>query len=130
MKRGWRSFVWILLGILAAGVALDSVWKWHSTKMRQAAYLTALNSFSARLKPGTSRKNVEEVLRSQGLAFQQRGAEVDLILIGKEKPDWVCSEKNEYLEFHFVPAPTGEAWKAEDADKLTRITPLFEGTCL
>jgi hypothetical protein len=130
MKRRWHSTVLILICVLAAGIALDAAWERHVRRMRDASYLEALQSYSANLKPGMTRKDVEQSFRTRGVAFQQWGAESDLILVGKGKPDWVCSDKSEYLAFHFAPAQQGEAWKAQDADTLTRINLFFDGKCL
>lgn len=128
--RRWRLLALIFLCILIAGFALEAAWEGIVRKKRTATYQAALDSYTANLKPGMTRKEVEENLRLRGVTFQHRGAEADLILIGKEEPDWVCSDKSEYLAFHFTPAQQGEAWKAQDADTLTKITEFFEGRCL
>jgi hypothetical protein len=130
MKRRGRTLSLAVLCALVAGFAVDVLWDWHIRKGQEKTYQTTLRSYSTDLKPGATRKGVEEYLRTRSLAFQQRSAESDLFLIGKGRPDWVCSQKNEYLAFHFTPAPQGVPWKAKDADTLTRIDLHFEGRCL
>src|SRR5260370_36476145 len=55
---------------------------------REAAYQTKLQSYSDVLKPGMTRKNVEDYLREKGVAFGQlccideKSAFADLVYIG------------------------------------------------
>jgi cell division protein YceG involved in septum cleavage len=81
--------------ILITGIAAYYAWDSHVRNIQEATYQATLRSYSTNLKPGMTRKAVEENLRSRGVIFQQRDAASDLILIGKGEPDWVCSEKNE-----------------------------------
>lgn len=76
---------------------------------REAAYQSILQSYTEVLKPGMTRKNVEDYLRSKGATFFQEGggsftddsALADLTKIGKERHPWYCSEHAVYIAFHF-----------------------------
>jgi hypothetical protein len=130
MKRVWRAIVLLVVCVLILGFALDARWDWHIRKEQEDAYQAVLRSYSNHFKSGSTRKDVEGYLRARSVTFQQRSAESDLFLVGKGTHDWVCSEKYDYLVFHFAPAKQGEAWKAQDEDILTRIDLHFEGKCL
>ena len=73
---------------------------------RQAAYHAALRSFSETLKPGMSRKDVEDYLRAQNRSFgqylQKGYAYSDLVKVGEEPKPWFCSEWPVYVEFEFT----------------------------
>jgi hypothetical protein len=125
----WRQITLIAACALIACVALGSAWGVHVQHARAASYQAALESYSANLKIGTSRNAVENYLQSRSVNFNREGAESDQILIGDEGSDLVCAKKLEYLDFYFTPAQRGEAWKANDADTLTRIALRFYGEC-
>ncbi len=63
----------------------------NAQKKREAAYQATLQSYSDVLKPGMTRKYVEDYLRSKGVTVQhlccvdEKSALADLSKIGKEK---------------------------------------------
>jgi hypothetical protein len=96
---------------------------------REAVYQATLQSYSDVLKPGMTRKGVEDYLQSKGIKFEkmccidERSAYADLVRIGKEKHPWYCSEHNVYIAFQFVEEPhEGLRSSAKDSDKLKSIT--------
>jgi hypothetical protein len=102
----------------------------HTQRKRVGACQAALESYSANLQIGMTRKQVEDYLRSRSIKFNRVDAEYDHFLIGDEGSDWVCAQKLEYIELHFAPTPQGVAWAALDSDTLTRINLRFRGQCL
>ncbi|HTQ61428.1 MAG TPA: hypothetical protein VMI32_14470 [Candidatus Solibacter sp.] len=128
-----RCFV--LLVLFAAG-SCDAQAQSAKGK-REAAYQARLHSYSDVLKPGMSRKNVEDYLRGKGVAFGQlccideKSAFADLVYIGKEKHPWYCEKHNVFIAFQFAAVEPHKGWEAYDSDVLKSITVFhkFEG-CL
>jgi hypothetical protein len=96
---------------------------------REAAYQAALQSYSEALKPGMTRKNVEDYLKAKGVKYErmccidEKTAWVDIVGIGKEKHPWYCSAHNVYIAFQFADEPhEGSRISDRDSDKLKSIT--------
>jgi len=95
---------------------------------REAAYQATLQSYSDVLKPGMTRKYVEDYLRSKGVTLQQLccidegSAFADLLKIGKEKHPWYCSEHNVYIAFQFAAVEPPTLPEAHDSDTLRSVT--------
>jgi hypothetical protein len=129
MKR-WLALLLILVAVLIAAITVHYAWDRHEQRRREAYYLSVLDSYSSDLKPGTTRKNVEERLRSRGATFQKRCcideriAEADLIQIGKEKAPWYCGENNVYVAFQFaaIQRPGESAAFSSGTETLRKIT--------
>jgi hypothetical protein len=127
MGKNLLSMRWFVLLVLFAAGSCDA--RAQSAKeKREAAYQAKLQSYSDFLKPGMTRKNVEDYLRAKGVAFGQlccideRSAYADLVKIGKEKHPWYCEEHNVYIAFQFTAVEPHKSWKAYDSDTLKSIT--------
>jgi hypothetical protein len=119
-----RCFV--LLVLLASG---DGDARGQSKQQkREAAYQAKLQSYSDVLKPGMTRKNVEDYLRGKGVEFgklccvDKASVFSDLVKIGKEKHPWYCEEHNLYIAFQFVSVEPQKGLEAHDSDTLKEIT--------
>jgi hypothetical protein len=88
----------------------------NEQQKREIIYHSRLLSYSAVLKPGMNRKDVEDYLRTKSITFRQmccvdfkdtspRGYD-DLAKIGQEAAPWACSEKNVYVAFQFDTSDT------------------------
>ena len=118
--------------ILLALIAVCCIYEAHSRRLRDATYETALQSYSAALRPGVTRKDVESYIRSRGMAFGRGRGNIgretvdDLVPVGKDENTWVCSDNVVYVQFHFEPEEG-----TSDADRLMNID-LFHrpGRCL
>jgi hypothetical protein len=116
-----------LLALLLA--AVPNALGQSAKQKREAAYQAALQSYSEALKPGMSRKEVEDYLNAKGIAHvamccvEERSADADLVKIGMEKHPWYCSEHNVYIAFQFV-GDRHDGWRSyhRDSDKLKVIT--------
>lgn len=99
---------------------------------RETTYQAALRSYQQGLKPGMSRKEVEEYLRLKNTSFRQmccvedhsKKSLDDLTKIGEEKPPWYCNENNVYIAFQFSDHPQEkETWgRADNLDALRTVT--------
>ena len=144
-----RISQWLLIFVLVLAV-LSAIWMVVRSKLRQqaqkkrdAAYQAALLRFTEALKPGLTRKEVEDYFRAKNLKFRQmccvdshesasRSSWDDLTKIGEEQAPWFCSEKNIYVAFQFTDHKTrGGTPKADDLDTLKAVSiyPWLEG-CL
>jgi RES domain-containing protein len=112
----------------------------RQTTANSAAVQAAFRKFSQDLKPGATRKEVKDFLRSQGIAFFERccyqpnGPFSVLVRVGEEEKSWFCSAWPEYVAFEFgTTEPIKPGIKPTDADsdvlKLVHLTSNGEG-CL
>ena len=119
-----RCFLIIL--VLATGIR-DAGGQ-SAQQKREAGYQARLQSYSDILKPEMTRKNVEDYLRTKGVAFtrlcciDERSAYADLVKIGTEKHPWYCEAHNVYIAFQFAAADPHKVVEAYDSDTLKRIT--------
>ena len=98
------------------------------------AYQSALHSYAQVLKPGMTRKEVEDYLRANKLEFRQtccvdmkeykKGSWDDLVKIGEEDAPWFCNYTAVYVGFQFSGHGQfeGGMWRADDFDKLRAVT--------
>lgn len=137
MSRGRLLLIGLVLVALSATAIGYSARKQAQKEKREAAYESALRSYSETLRPGMTRKEVEDYLKSKGTKFQQMGwidersAFSDLVKIGSEPPPWYCSEYGVYIALQFAAFEPHKPWESYDSDILKRIT-IFKwlGGCL
>jgi hypothetical protein len=140
-KKYWRLFLATAIAILAL-FAVHSLGEARAQRKREAAYEVILRSYAQVLKPGMTRKEVEDYLRARNRLFRQmccvnqnrfsQNVYDDLTNIGQEDAPWFCSEKNIYVAFQFAGRGShATAPSAEASDTLTAVTiyPWLEG-CL
>jgi hypothetical protein len=136
MGKNLLSMRCFVLLVLFTGVSCDAHAQSPKEK-REAVYQAKLQSYSDVLKPGMTRKNVEDYLRGKGVAFGQlccideKSAFADLLYIGEEKHPWYCGKHNVFIAFQFAAVEPHKGWEAYDSDTLKSITVFhkFEG-CL
>jgi hypothetical protein len=116
MKR-WQLPVMTIVVVATSVWGVYRVLEGRVQKKREAAYLQDLRSYSDALKPGMSRKELESYLKARGIKFRQmcclgqnRGVYDDLVKIGEEKPQWVCSRQVVYVGFQFTANKQHAAW--------------------
>jgi hypothetical protein len=119
-----RCFVLLVLLASGGGDARGQ----SKQQKREAAYQAKLQSYTDVLKPGMTRKNVEDYLRGKGVEFRKlccvdkESVFSDLVKIGKEKHPWYCEEHNVYIAFQFVSVEPQKGFEAHDSDTLKAIT--------
>jgi hypothetical protein len=133
MKR-ILSLILVLLvaGLCGLGVRYRS--KKQLQKRREAVYQAVLRSYTQVLKPGMTRKEVEDYLRSRNIEFRQiccvdikessrRHSWDDLTKIGQEDVPFVCRENNVYVALQFTDHEQGEVkWQVNDLDILKALS--------
>jgi IS5 family transposase len=125
---------WLGIGLLVVIVVAILSFMWFVRKEHEdSRFQTALATYRSALKPGTSRERVEDYLRQQGLPFERSccepGVFSDRAKIGQEEPNWVCRNRNIYLEFKFQNSAATAA-VASGSDVLTKIDLYQNGICL
>ena len=142
MRRYWRLLAAIAV-VLSAVIGIHNLREKRAQAKRDAAYQMTLHSYSATLKPGMTRKEVEDYFHANGIVFRQmccvdckssKWVWDDLAKIAQEDAPWFCSEKNIYIAFQFAGLRSPDratGWDAEASDKLTAVSlyPWLEG-CL
>jgi hypothetical protein len=101
----------------------------NAKQKREAMYQKTLQSYSEVLKPGMTRKNVEDYLKGKSVKYEkmccldEKTAYVDVVRIGEEKHPWYCSAHTVYIAFQFADEPhEGERTSDRGTDKLKSIT--------
>jgi len=129
----------LILILLVAGLCGLGVRYWSKKQMqmrREATYQAALRSYTEALKPGMTRKQVEDYLRAKNIKFRQiccvdikelqssrRRSWDDLTKIGEEDIPFVCRENNVYVAFQFTDHEQGEAKRqVNDLDTLKALS--------
>ncbi len=126
--RRWRLLIPGLILIALCATAVGCAWRKQAQRKREEAYQSALNSYSEALKPGMTRKEVEDYLHARDIRFQQmccvdeRSAFADLVRIGQEGHPWYCSEQNIYIAFQFAAVEPHSWLKAYDSDSLKKVS--------
>jgi hypothetical protein len=120
-------------------IYIHNVRERQSQERRDAAYQVLLGAYSEVIRPGMSRREVEDLLHARNEAFRQmccvdikKPVDVwdDLVKIAQEDPPWVCREKNIYIAFQFTGTrASATPASAQSSDKLTAVSiyPRLEG---
>lgn len=131
----------VAVGLLALGIRHGL--KAQQKRKREAAYQSALLSYMQVLKPGMTRKEVEDYLRERNVDFGQNCCVVgiqphpkhsldDITKVGEESAHWFCSEHYVFVAFQFE--DYGEYKSilgADDKDILKSVTIYHQfGGCL
>lgn len=128
------SLATVAVGLIGLGMRYEL--KQREQARRQADYQKALTGYTQALKPGMTRRQVEQYIERKGAHFSQtccvdpreavkRHTWDDLVKIGQEEHPWFCSEHDVYIAFQFVDyeqGQTGFGMKDNDLDKLRAIT--------
>jgi len=120
------------LGVLAVRSRLL---KKQAQTRREVAYQSNLRSYTQVLKPGMTRKEVEDYFRAEDIEFRQmccvadelstRHSWDDLIKIGEEDVPMFCRGNNVYVAFRFNDYDNSER-QDNDLDTLKSVTIYHE----
>jgi hypothetical protein len=133
MKKRLLIFALVVAVLLIIWLGVRSNLQEEAQKKRDKAYQAALRSFTEALKPGMTRKEVENYLRAKNLEVRQmccvnpsesasRSTWDDLTKIGEEQAPFVCSAKNIYVAFQFKEHKARGTSKADDLDTLRAMS--------
>lgn len=127
--RRWIQVLLALTLLAVTAFGLHLLRTKREQDKREAAYQSALRSFSQAFKPGMSRKEVEDYLNAHNVRFsrmccvaQHTGTFDDLTKIGEEDAPWYCSAKNIYVAFQFTAAERHGLPQTDALDTLREIT--------
>lgn len=123
--KHWRSRLVILVIVALSAAALPYAW---GRAKREAVYRSTLRSYSAALKPGMSRQQVEDYFHAQGVSFGQvccfneHSAFADAVTIGQEKVFFpLCSSEQVIVTFEFAAREPHDWLKSYPSDELKRL---------
>jgi hypothetical protein len=104
--------------------------------MREYQYSRTLDEYSAALKPGMTRREVERYASSRnqrvehfGWVGTSRSALDDAIEIGHEPKGWVCMQQNVYVALEYAATEPHKGLEVKDSDRLVAVHP-FRSDCL
>ena len=135
--RRWHLYVAAaLIAVLLLGFGVRHSFEERAKRKRDIEYQKALRSYSAAIKTGMTRKQVEDYFAARGISFRQmccvsvkefsRGvydnSYEDLVKIAQEDVPFVCSENNVSIAFQFLGSGKDSPPRAEASDKLKDLT--------
>jgi hypothetical protein len=123
------TFVLVALSVTGTGCAA------RRRAHREAAYQADLRSYSEALKPGMTRKSVEDYLRERNINFRypssffyqtdivrEPTADTDVVKIGNEPPPhFFCSDTGIYIGLVFAATDKRSSLTADDSDVLNQV---------
>ena len=137
MCRRHAFVILVALVTLAAATSGCAARTKAQRKQREDRYQAALASYAEVLKPGMTRKQVEDWLQAKGISFRQAsgtglegtGTYADLIKIGHEHHPWYCEADNIYVAINFTKTEPHDSPRAFDSDEVRDLTIFrwFEG---
>jgi hypothetical protein len=129
------KMIFVVLALFIVGAGARFAIKKRAAQKREAAYQSILSEYQRALKPGMTRKEVEDYLRAKNAQFRKsnfaesgpnRHSFDDLTKIGEEDAPWFCSEHNIYVAFYFVDHESSSApgfmFKDDDLDTLKSVS--------
>jgi hypothetical protein len=128
MSRDRLLVIGLVFVLLSATAVAYSTWKQSQREKREAAYESVLRSYSVILRPGMTRREIEDYLNSKGTKFLQmdrtrdRSAVSDIVKIGTDPAPWYCSEYNVYVAFQFKAVERRDGREPMNSDILERTT--------
>lgn len=132
--NNWRSRLMILVVVGLSAATLPYAW---GRMKREVGYHSALRSYFEALKPGLSRKQVEDYLQAKGISYgrscciNEHSAFADVARIGEEKvfvP--FCSSEQVLVAFEFASREPHRWPKSYPSDELKRIVLSRPMDCL
>ena len=131
----------VAVGLLALGIRHGL--KVQQKRKREAAYQSALLSYTQVLKPGMTRKEVEDYLRARNTDFGQTCCDVgvqphpkhsldDITRVGQEDAPWFCSEHYVFVAFQFEDHGQYKSILGADDNDILRSVTIYHslGGCL
>ena len=135
-------FMLLLAGAVLLILGIRQVVKSLARRKREAVYQATVLSYTSVLRPGMTRKEVEDYLRARNLEFGQMCCVVpndlqkhswdDITKIGQEDPPWYCRDQTVFVAFQFVDGGQYKStWGADDRDTLKAVLLYHQfGPCL
>jgi len=132
------KMIFVVLALFIVGTGTRFAIKKRAAQKREAAYQSALSEYQRVLRPGMTRKEVEDYLRAKNADFSQmccvnvvtsnspkRHTWDDLVKIGEEEHPWFCSEHFVYVAFEFadyIRIETDYSMQDNDSDPLRSVS--------
>jgi predicted outer membrane lipoprotein len=127
MKRLRLVLLSLLLAACAAAI-VEYLWEQHTERRQEAIYQAALRSYSAAIRPGSTRRDIETYLRLRAKPFHRQAIEehsayADLTKIGEGNHPWYCKRKSIYVAFQFNAVENRpDSTRQSPSDTLKQIT--------
>jgi hypothetical protein len=126
IAKRWAISILVLIALFAVALTWRYERQERAREKREAEYELARRRYSAALKLGMSRKEVQEYFRENSVIASPRSWDELLIEIGREDPPWFCSARNVFVNFQFEHQDKGSFERsASDSDVLTAVTTLY-----
>jgi hypothetical protein len=130
--RRWRLPLATLVVVALTALGVRHVSEKRTQQKRDIEYQAALRSYTEVLRPGMSRKEVEDYLRAKNVGFLlmccvnpkefSKSVYDELTKVGEEDAGWFCKENNVYVAFQFAGSAHEPGFEADPSDTLRAIT--------
>lgn len=137
MMRRWVLIAAMLICVVFVHALVSNVVAKREERKREAVFQETLRSYQEALKPGMTRKQVEDYLNSKDASFtrtccidQEGRFAADITKIWQGKPPWYCNDNSMYVAFQFT-TPALAATSSDPKDVLDKVM-LYQhlGGCL
>ena len=139
MKQKTKSRLTVVLVLVIISTIFAAIWiirQKRAQRARQADYASQLASFNQFIRPGMSRKQVEDSFRERKIEFghmccvqpaelASRRSWDDLVWIGAEDAPWFCSRHNIYIAFQFADHNSRERHGESDGLDTLRAVSIY-----
>jgi hypothetical protein len=132
MKRWWLPVIAVVVAAASSTIAVRYVQRQNSANLA-----AALSNYEQSLRPGMSRKDVEDYLRTRGITFLEQccngvpgSAFSVLIPVGKEGAHWYCETVPDYVSLEFVATEPHEPGAGPSNSDVLREVHLTRGGCV
>jgi hypothetical protein len=133
MPRGKRILLTLLTGVVGVCFTLLAARR----VLREIRYSRTVRSYSAVVKPGMTRSQVDSYLRARDpnvelgkiCCFAAGDAPADLLRIATENRSWPCIERDIYVAFEFQEDSPRPGLVSNPNDRLKQVF-LFRSVCL
>jgi hypothetical protein len=134
MKRWWLPVIALVVAAASSTIAVRYIQRQNRATASRAA---ALSNYEQRLRPGMSRKDVKDYLRTKGITFLEQccngvpgSAFSVLIPVGEEGTHWYCETVPDYVSLEFVATERHEPGAGPSNSDVLREVNLTRGGCI
>ena len=131
MKRWWLPVLAVVVAAASSTIAVGYVQRQNRATANLAE---ALSNYEQSLRPGMSRKDVKDYLRTRGITFLEqccngvpRSAFSVLIPVGEEGAHWYCETVPDYVSLEFVATEPEERGAGRSNSDVLREVHLTRG---
>ena len=124
MKRRWLLIIVVMVAAASSIIAVRYV---HQEKQATANLRAALYQYEQSFKPGMSRKEIKDDLRTKGIAFLEQccngvpNSPFSILAPVGERTSWFCVPMPDYVRIEFAAVGPHKAGEPSNSDVLREV---------